>query len=416
MNPMFSPGSPEGRRLVLLLGLAQMVSWGTLYFSFTLFLAPMHDTLGWARPFLAGGFSLGLLVWALCSFGVGRALDRWPARRVMAAGTVLAAGGLLAWSFVSDETAFLLLWLPMGLAMATTLYDPAFVVLRQAFGDAYQRPIIGLTLIAGFSSTLCIPLAQWGVEHLGWRHTLQLFALAHVLICLPIHARLRVRPPMLAPAAALDPAAAVHASAWRMVLRLPVFWAVVLAFVATSLIATVLGAHLIPLLAEKGVPTSRQLLIAALIGPAQVLGRLAMMRSRPAHPVRIAPWTYGAMAAALVLLALSSGPLLVVFALVYGAANGINTMVRAIAMPELVSRNQYATLNGLMMTPVLLAQASAPWLGALLWRASGGYAAVEWAMVTAALVALAAFAYGLRNAQKRTVPTAATRTKVTQSP
>lgn len=415
MNPMFSPGSPEGRRLVLLLGLAQMVSWGTLYFTFTVFLGPMHSTLGWARPFLAGGFSLGLLVWALCSFWVGRALDRWPARRVMGAGTMLAAGGLLAWSFVSSEAAFLLLWLPMGLAMATTLYDPAFVVLRQAFGDAYQRPIIGLTLIAGFSSTLCIPLAQWGVEHLGWRHTLQLFALAHVLICLPIHARLRVRPPVHAPAEALDPTALVHASAWRMVLRLPVFWAVVLAFVATSLIATVLGAHLIPLLTEKGVPTSRQLLIAALIGPAQVLGRLAMMRSRPAHPVRIAPWTYGAMAGALGLLALSSGPLLIVFALVYGAANGINTMVRAIAMPELVSPNQYATLNGLMMTPVLLAQASAPWLGALLWRASGGYAAVEWAMVGAALVALGAFAYGLRNARKRTVPTAASRTGVTQS-
>lgn len=416
MNPMFPPGSPEGRRLVLLLGLAQVVSWGTLYFTFTVFLGPMHDALGWARPFLAGGFSLGLLVWALCSFWVGRALDRWPARRVMGGGTLLAASGLLAWSFVSNETAFLLLWLPMGLAMATTLYDPAFVVLRQAFGDAYQRPIIGLTLIAGFSSTLCIPLAQWGVEHLGWRHTLQFFALAHALICLPIHARLRVRPPMHAPAEALDPTAAVHASAWRIVLRLPVFWAVVLAFVATSLIATVLGAHLIPLLTEKGVLTSRQLLIAALIGPAQVLGRLAMMRSRPAHPVRIAPWTYGAMAVALVLLAVSSGPLLIVFALVYGAANGINTMVRAIAMPELVSRNQYATLNGLMMTPVLLAQASAPWLGALLWRASGGYAAVEWAMVGAALVALAAFAYGLRQAQKRHVPAAASRADVTQLP
>jgi len=418
MTPMFSPGSPEGRRLVLLLGLAQMVSWGTLYFTFTVFLAPMHDTLGWARPFLAGGFSLGLLVWALCSFWVGRALDRWPARRVMGAGTVLAAGSLLAWSLVSSETAFLLLWLPMGVAMATTLYDPAFVVLRQAFGDAYQRPIIGLTLIAGFSSTVCIPLAHWGVEHIGWRHTLQVFALAQVLICLPIHLRLRVRPPAHAHATVVDDAAPIHASAWRLALRMPVFWAVVLAFVAVSLIATVLGAHLIPLLSEKGVPTSRQLLIAALIGPAQVLGRLAMMRSRPAHPVRIAPWTYIAMAGALVLLALSSGPLLIVFALVYGAANGINTMMRAIAMPELVSRSQYATLNGLMMTPVLLAQASAPWLGALLWRATGGYAAVEWAMVAAALVALAAFTYGLRHAQTRPVPTAAERTrptKVTQS-
>jgi hypothetical protein len=201
-----------------------------------------------------------------------------------------------------------------------------------------------------------------------------------------------------------------------MALRMPVFWAVVLAFVATSLVATVLGAHLIPLLTEKGVPTSRQLLIAALIGPAQVLGRLAMMRLHPAQPVRIAPWTYAAMAIALVLLAVSTGPLLIVFALVYGAANGINTMVRAIAMPELVSRNQYATLNGLMMTPVLLAQAGAPWLGALLWKATGGYAAVEWAMVAAALVALAAFSYGLRRAQARTPRTVLPGRDVTQSP
>ncbi|WP_343548571.1 MFS transporter [Ralstonia sp.] len=416
MAPILPPAAPEGRRLVLLLGLAQMVSWGTLYVTFTVFLAPMHDTLGWARPFLAGGFSLGLLVWAVCSFWVGRALDRWPARRVMGTGTVLAASSLLAWSLVSNETAFLLLWLPMGVAMATTLYDPAFVVLRQAFGDAYQRAIIGLTLIGGFSSTLCIPLAQWGVEHLGWRHTLQLFALAHVLICLPIHTRLRVRPPVHASAEALDPTALVHASAWRMVLRLPVFWAVVLAFVATSLIATVLGAHLIPLLTEKGVPTRHQLLIAALIGPAQVLGRLTMVRLRLAHQVRIAPWIYGAMAAALVLLALSSGPLLIGFALIYGAANGVNTMLRAIAMPELVSRRQYATLNGLMMTPVLLAQASAPWLGALLWKATGGYATVEWAMVTAALVALGAFRYALRDAQGRLVQTNAQNVEATGSP
>lgn len=308
---MLSPDSPDGRRLVLLLGLAQTISWGTLYFAFTVFLAPMHDTLGWTRPFLAGGFSLGLLVWALCSFLVGRTLERWPARRVMGTGSVLAAASLLAWSRVGGETAFLLLWLPMGVAMATTLYDPAFVVLRQAFGDAYQRPIVGLTLIAGFASTIGIPLAQWGVAHVGWRHTLQAFALLHLLVCLPIHARLRVRPPAQVMAGSAAAAAApVTPSAWRMALRMPVFWAVVLAFVAVSLIAAVLGAHLIPLLSEKGVPTGRQLVIAALIGPAQVLGRLAMMRLRAAHPVRIAPFTYAAMAAALAMLALSGGPLL----------------------------------------------------------------------------------------------------------
>jgi MFS family permease len=383
--------------LIPLLGLTEVISWGTLYFCFTVFIAPMQRELGYSTPFLTAGFSLGMLVWALCSFAIGRLLDRIPASRVMGTGSLLAAAGLLLWAWTPSPAIYLLTWLPLGLAMACTLYDPAFVVLRQAYGDGYQKPILNLTLIAGFSSTVFVPLGQWLVVHVGWRPTLVGFGLLNLLVCAPLHWRLRytLHPTYVAVQPA-EPLAGVAAPGIaRMTLGQPVFWAVVLAFTAVSAIASLLGAHLIPMLTEKGLPLAQQLVVAALIGPAQVAGRMVMMRLPLRHPVMLALPVYAVMSLGLGAFALGHGWWLMAAALLYGGANGVNTMLRAMAMPELISRSHYATLNGLMMTPVLLMQAAAPFLGALLWRAAGGYWLMLWTMVGLALAAFVAFAYAL---------------------
>lgn len=388
------PATPP-RRLVWILGLTETISWGTLFFAFTVFIEPMIRSTGWSRPFLAGGYSLGLLVWAMCSFAVGRLLDRAPARRVMGAGSVLAGLGLLLWAWSPSPAMFLLMWVPIGLAMATTLYEPAFVVLRQAYGDQYQKPIMIVTLMAGFASTIFVPLAQWLVLHAGWRPTLVGFAVLNLLVCAPLHTRMRYA---MHPTYSGTPTAGADAGSTgiaRTTLRQPVFWAVVLAFTATAVVASLLGAHLIPMLTEKGLPVSQQLVVAALIGPAQVAGRMLMMRAAVRHPVRLSLPVYLLMSAGLLCFALGHGAWLMVAAVLYGCANGVNTMLRAMAMPELISRHHYATLNGLMMTPVLLMQAAAPWLGALLWRAAGGYWLMLWVMLALALGALLAFGYAL---------------------
>lgn len=393
---------PPPRHLVWTLGLTEVLSWGTLYFSFTVLIVPMQRELGFSKPFLAGGFSLGLLVWALCSFAVGRLLDRVPAHRVMSGGSVLAGIGLLLWAWSPSETVFLLMWVPLGVAMASTLYEPAFVVLRQAFGDGYQKPIVHVTLMAGLASTVFIPLAQWLVLHFGWRPTLIGFAALNLLVCAPMHARLlryTIHPTYHAvqPATPLaGTATGPNAGIARATLREPVFWAVVIAFTATAVIASLLGAHLIPMLSEKGLPLAEQLVVAALIGPAQVAGRLVMTRWPVRQPIRLSLPTYAVLGIGLACLALGKGWWLMLAAVLYGCANGVNTMLRAMAMPELISRHHYATLNGLMMTPVLLAQAVAPWLGALMWRAAGGYWLMLWSMVLLAFAGLAAFGFALR--------------------
>ncbi len=388
------PATPP-RRLVWILGLTETISWGTLFFAFTVFIDPMIRSLGWSKPFLAGGYSLGLLVWAMCSFAVGRLLDRAPARKVMGAGSVLAAIGLLLWAWTPSPAMFVLMWVPLGLAMATTLYEPAFVVLRQAYGDQYQKPIMVVTLMAGFASTIFVPLAQWLVIHAGWRPTLIGFAALNLLVCAPLHARMRYALHPTYTGMTPSDADAGSRGIARATLRQPVFWAVVLAFTATAVVASLLGAHLIPMLTEKGLPVAQQLVVAALIGPAQVAGRLLMMRAAVRHPVRLSLPVYVLMSAGLLGFALGHGAWLMVAAVLYGCANGVNTMLRAMAMPELISRHHYATLNGLMMTPVLLMQAVAPWLGALLWSAAGGYWLMLWAMVALALAALLAFGYAL---------------------
>ncbi|SOY89995.1 MFS transporter [Cupriavidus taiwanensis] len=390
------PATPP-RRLVWILGLTETISWGTLFFAFTVFIDPMIRSLGWSKPFLAGGYSLGLLVWALCSFAVGRLLDRAPARKVMGAGSVLAGLGLLLWAWTPSQSVFLLMWVPLGLAMATTLYEPAFVVLRQAYGDQYQKPIVAVTLMAGFASTIFVPLAQWLVLHVGWRPTLVGFALLNLLVCAPLHARMRyaLHPSYTGTGTGAAEGVAGGHDIARATLRQPVFWAVVLAFTATAVVASLLGAHLIPMLTEKGMPVAQQLAVAALIGPAQVAGRMLMMRAGVRHPVRLSLPVYALMSAGLLCFALGHGAWLMVAAVLYGCANGVNTMLRAMAMPELISRHHYATLNGLMMTPVLLMQAAAPWLGALLWRAAGGYWLMLWVMLALALAALLAFGYAL---------------------
>jgi hypothetical protein len=312
---------------------------------------------------------------------------------------VLAGIGLLLWAWTPSPAVFLLMWIPIGLAMATTLYEPAFVVLRQAYGDGYQKPIVTVTLMAGFASTIFVPLAQWLVIHIGWRPTLVGFATLNLLVCAPLHARMRyalhATYASVHPASPLPMGDAGDGGIARSTLRQPVFWAVVLAFTATVMVASLLGAHLIPMLTEKGLPVAQQLVVAALIGPAQVVGRMLMMRAAVPHPVRLSLPVYTVMSLGLLCLALGHGMWLMVAAVLYGCANGVNTMLRAMAMPELISRHHYATLNGLMMTPVLLMQAAAPWLGALLWRAAGGYWLMLWVMVALALAALLAFGFAL---------------------
>ena len=387
----------ERRRFVAGLGVAQIISWGTLFYAFPVIAVAMESDLHVSKPELYGAATFGLAVGSLAAYPVGISIDRGHGRMVLAAGSALAAALLLAWSRVASLAAFYAIFAGIGVAQAMTLYEAAFaVVARQAMGDA-RDVIIALTLWAGFASTVFVPLTQWLLDDLGWRGALAALGSLNVAICLPLHLAIVGAPPGVGDSQrgrVPDPGqngerAAVRAALWN-----PVFGALALAFTLYYGAVTALTYHLYPLLLERGLAEAAAVAAIAFIGPAQVAGRVViwwLARDRPVRAIGMA--TVAALpASVLALLALpSSFASTAVFALGYGAANGVMTIVRGLAVPEMVTKEAYGELNGILAVPGAIARALAPVAAAALWSAAGSYDAVLIAILAMAVVAAASF-------------------------
>ncbi len=387
----------RGWPLVSALAIAQVVSWGSIYYSFSLFVVPMEQDLGWSREWLNGALSLGLFASGLFAYPVGALIDRGYARVIMAAGSLLGALLLAAWSRVENAALFYLIWLGLGVALAATLYEPVFAVLTRRFPESYPTRITALTLAGGFASTVFIPLTQLFIDRLGWRGALLALALCNFALALPVHALLLGEKRADAGARAQDETArALDRAAVRRALRHPVFWALALCFTAYYTNFAAVTFHIIPLLTERHVPMAITVAAIAVVGPAQVAGRIVLLalgrRLSAALAGRIAFIAFPASVALLMALPGSESGLFA-FAALYGAANGVITIVRGMAVPELLGREAYGAINGALSLPANVARAAAPFGAALLWTASGGYGPVLWAILGGGVIAAAAFWY-----------------------
>lgn len=383
----------NGWPLVAALSVAQLVSWGSIYYAFTLFVVPMEAELGWSRATLNGALSLGLLTAGLCAFSVGSRIDRNGGRLLMSAGSLLAVLLLVAWSFVQHVAAFYAIWFGLGVAMALTLYEPVFTVLTRLFPENYRFRITMLTLTGGFASTVFIPLTAWFVESLGWRDALLALAACNLAICLPVHALMlsdREAPPLNA----ADGASALQGDPVKRALRHPVFWGLALSFTFYYATFSALTFHFIPLMDERGFSLALAVGVFAVIGPAQVTGRILLLvfgrNISAAATGRIIVVMFPASVALLIAFP-SSVTALFAFAAIYGCANGIMTIVRGTAVPDLMWREGYGAINGALTLPSNIAKALAPSVAALIWSVTGNYHQVLWAIFAGALVSAAGF-------------------------
>jgi len=385
--------SPGGWPLVLALAVAQLVSWGTVYYSFSVLLLPMEAELGWSRTAINGALSLGLLIAGLCAYGIGSWVDRRGGRLLMSVGSVLAAMLLALWSQTQSLLLFYAIWAGLGFAMAATLYEPAFVVLTRRFPKSFRARITILTLVAGLASTVFVPLTQILATGLGWRETLLILAAINLAVCLPVHALwLRGDADLDRTISSAQPVD--RRSLMRKVARNPVFWGLALCLTAYSATFSAFVIHLIPMLAERGIPTAIAIAAVALIGPSQVAGRVVVFLFSRYLPT--------ALTGRIVLLALpaslwllirfpDSTAVLFTAAVFYGSANGIMTIVRSAAVPDLMWRDGYGAINGALALPAMAAQALAPLGAALIWSISGGYNAVLWTLLAVSTIAAMAF-------------------------
>ena len=400
-----TPARPlSGRSLFITgLGIGQICSWGSLYYSFPLMAEAMGRDLGWSKPDLFGAATLGLALGGIAAFPVGAAVDRGHGRWVMAAGAGLAGLILLIWSQVQQLWLFYLLMAALGILQAATLYEPAFAVVARRTGAAGARAgITALTLWGGFASTVFIPLIQILLDMVGWRDALVALGAVNLVVCAPLYATV-IRPAadhVAAPAhgPALSEAVTLRQITLRQtmgrVVRRPTFWALAVAFTAYAATFSAFTFHLYPLLLERGFTTGSVALAMAIIGPTQVAGRIAVSVFAPRAPVRLIG-SCAVLAFPIAILALAWLPpsfaLVAAIVALYGSANGIMTIVRGLAVPEMLTRQAYGAVNGALAAPAMLARALAPAGAALLWAQSQSYGAVLSAMVAGGVLLAAAF-------------------------
>jgi len=346
--------------------------------------------MGWTRTSLYGAASVGLLLAAVASFPIGRAIDRGRGRLIMTGGSVLAGLLLLAWSQVGDLVGLYAIVGLLGALQAATLYEPAFAVIARKFGAARARgAITALTLWGGFASTVFIPLIQLLIDASGWRGALVTLGVINLVVCAGLYSAVIHPDADLIQADAMpNPGHPPPQHVWTA-MRSPVFWTLALTFAAHAGAFTAFTFHLYPLLLERGFDPPAIVAAMALIGPAQVGGRIAVtMLAAKASMRRIGSVVVVGFPlgfAALVFLPPSYGLILIVTVL-YGAANGILAIVRGAAVPEMLTRNSYGAVMGAMNVPATIARALPPVGAAALWSAAQSYDPVLIAIMIGAVV------------------------------
>jgi MFS family permease len=375
-----STASSKVSHQVIALGLTQTIAWASSTYLPAILAAPIAADLGVEQSTVFGAFSLSLVVMALAGPAAGRAIDRQGGRRVLAVSNLVLASGLILLAMTAHVALLMIAWCVLGAGMALGLYDAAFATLVGLHGKDARAPITGITLIAGFASTVGWPLSAYLSAHFGWRACCLSWAAIHVLLALPINL-LVIPKAKRSPASQIDTAAAGAAAAAVAAASVPMRSWILLAiyFAATAFITSAMAAHLPGLLVAAGVTTTVAVTAGALLGPAQVAARIAEFGV--AHRFRIHPLITARVATALhplgaALLALQFGVPMGAFgfAVLHGAGNGMITIAKGTLPLAMFGAAAYGERTGLLSVAARGMQALAPYTFGLVlerWGARG---------------------------------------------
>lgn len=342
-------------RTISALGIVQIFAWGSSFYLPAILSEPIAADTGWSRGLVAAGVSAGLLAAGLVAARVGRLIQTFGGRPVLAGAIALIAAGQALMATAPGPAVYLLAWAVLGVGMGGGLYDAAFATLGRIYGRDSRQAITVLTLWGGFASTVCWPVSAILVETLGWRGTCLAWAALHMAVTLPLCLILprETRSPPAPP----RPTGGTGRADAR-------FWALAVAGTVLAVIALIWSVHLMTILQATGVSLAGAVALGALIGPAQVGARVVEMASGGRHhPV----WT---MAAACGLVAagfagLVAGLPAAAALIAYGAGNGLWSIARGTLPMALFGPEDYAVTVGRLARPALIASAAAPLLGSM---------------------------------------------------
>lgn len=400
MTTQTQPGALDAsglRRAVRVLSVTEITSWGVLYYAFAVLSSNIVNDTGWTRTAVTAAFSASLVTSGLVGVVLGRRLDRYGPRNIMTAGSVLATAAVLVIATAPTYVMFVVGWLMAGVAMAGTLYAPAFAALTHWGGNNRVAALTTLTLVAGLASTVFAPLAAGLQAATNWRTTYLLLAALLAAVTVPLHwwglnhhwtpgpshpsqDNARGRETLTAPFIALMLTATLAAFA--------VYAAVI---------------NLVPLMLERGLSTTEAAFALGVGGLGQVAGRLGYARFAAATtPVSSLTTTIGAVAITTAIVAAAPPGLTILFTVsaLMGIARGIFTLIQATAISDRWGTARFGHLNSILTAPVLIASALAPFAGAALADALGSQQQAFFVLAAAAAMAtVPALATGTKRSQ-----------------
>ena len=385
-------------RTLVILSITQTLDWAFLFYAFALWSPRILQETGWADSIVFGGYSLALLVCGLAAPLAGRLVDRHGGRYVMGFATLIGAAGLVLLALSHQPAFYLSAFGLIGLGMAGALYDPAFATLTQVAGRQARRAISTLTLAGGFASTLAWPLTLFLFNWYDWRVIALIYAAVLSILCAPLHflglpskadrqraAHNDTDP--ISPSASL-PDKRARGPEWQ---ALGLFALVIMAH---GFVTSAFSVHVIHVLNQSGLDEAVAVSAGALIGPAQVAARfIEMLYGRHIPALILGVIAVALLPIAFLLLMISPASFVSagLFGLIYGASNGLLTIVRGIVPLALFGPEGYGRRLGLISGPALALKAGAPMImGAVL--TGQGVGAVLWISLVCALAALSAMA------------------------
>ena len=390
---LFTKIRSEKKQLNLVgwLSVSQLIGWGTFYYAFTLFNIPLAKEYGWTSSEINMALTIGFISWAVAAPFVGNALEWLGGSKVMSFGSITGVFAFLLWAGSSSLHLLYGSWILMGIAMACSLYEPAFYVLTQTFPDQYKKVITWLTLAGGFASTIFIPLTDYFIQTVGWQKSLLLLAAFNVFIALPIHIwKLpvgKVKESTNGRQKLLDFGLFTEKSFKPLT-----FWGLNLWFIIFNSVATGITFLFIPLLSEVGTDKPLLIITYSLIGPMQVLGRFALiwlggrLQTLKMGTLTTCMASIGIGCAALFPKSL---PALLLFSLFFGTSKGIMTIIKGTAVAEQMDLSVYGRTNGWLSLSSMLFKALTPAIVAAWWTYSGDPVKILYSLAGMALLALA---------------------------
>ncbi len=389
-----------GWKIVGALAVTETVSWGILFYAFSVFIVPMQDELGWSLTVLTGAYSLALLCSGIVAPLVGRWIDRHGPRLLMTAGSILGVAGVVAWSRVDSVAMYYVTWAAIGVAMAATLYDPAFTTLIRWFERDRARAILLVTIAAGFASTIFLPLSGVLEERLGWRPALLVLAVVLAVCTIPLHALvLRSRPEDLGVRVDGATAADLEASDRRPVagdgaslhaaVRQASFWLLTAGFVLQQFAMVSIALILIPYLTDRGDSPAFAATAAGLIGAAQVAARIVSTAvGDRVSAVATTAIIFALQAAGVtVLVGWATHAGIIAAVLLFGTSRGVVTLMRPQLVGDFYGRAHFGAINGTLAMALQGASALAPISSGLIVGFAGGYTPLLWLMAALSLAA-----------------------------